>query len=205
MVRKAHLAAAIALALALHGPARAAVERVTRPAVGEEVSREIGEPLVEVELIRTIPGARLTSGHTARLPIGGRIEFDASELVAQGSGFCGPGTLYDVLGIPYSGRQCATGAALRRAGTTFEPIMIATDDPTNFRQQLLYQGRSGSTIRLSYREFVGDLARPAFTQDLTFDIADDPVVGVKGARLEVVEATNVSITYRLFRPFDPGP
>lgn len=188
---------------AASGPASAQVATIIRPDPGAVASREIGDSLLDVERIRTAPGVRLITGNAARLPIGGRIEFAATELIAQGSSYCGPGTLYDVLGIPSAGRHlCASAAALDRAGTTFEPATLAIDDPTNFRQQVLYQGRSGSTIRLSYREFAGDLARPAFTQDLTFDIEGDPIVGAKGARLEVLEATNTSITYRLIRPFD---
>jgi hypothetical protein len=83
--------------------------------------------------------------------------------------------------------------------------MITRNDPANFRQQLIYQGRSGSSLKLSYREFTGDLARPAFSQDLTFDLSDGAVIGAKGARVEVLEATNTSIRYRLLQPFSGEP
>jgi hypothetical protein len=37
----------------------------------------------------------------------------------------------------------------------------------SFRQTLIYLGKSGGDIRLSYREFANDMARPAFSEDLT--------------------------------------
>ncbi len=37
--------------------------------------------------------------------------------------------------------------------------------------ELLYQGVGGGVLRLTYREFTGDdLARPAFTQEVTYDV-----------------------------------
>ena len=65
------------------------------------------------------------------------------------------------------------------------------------RLEILYQGAAGAVLRLLYREFVEDMARPAFSQELTFDL--DPegkaVAVVKGARLVISEADNEGITY----------
>lgn len=47
----------------------------------------------------------------------------------------------------------------------------------SFRRELVYTGRSGSTLNLLYREFKDDMARPAFTQALQYDILADPVIG----------------------------
>jgi hypothetical protein len=43
----------------------------------------------------------------------------------------------------------------------------------SFRQTLTYLGKSGNDIRLSYREFSNDMARPAFTEDLSFPMPDE--------------------------------
>lgn len=42
--------------------------------------------------------------------------------------------------------------------------------PNSFRQVTTFLGVSAGTIRFSYREFAGDLARPAFTEELSFPI-----------------------------------
>jgi hypothetical protein len=40
----------------------------------------------------------------------------------------------------------------------------------NHRNVLIYLGAAGGVLRLSYREFSNDMARPAFTEDLTFPL-----------------------------------
>lgn len=74
-------------------------------------------------------------------------------------------------------------------------------EPDNLQKTLMYSGKSGSVIYLSYREFSGDMARPAFTQDLTFDISTDNVVGAKGALIEILNASNTSVEYRVISTF----
>jgi hypothetical protein len=42
----------------------------------------------------------------------------------------------------------------------------------SFRQLITYQGVNGKSLLLSYREFAADLARPAFTQELSIPLSD---------------------------------
>lgn len=62
------------------------------------------------------------------------------------------------------------------------------------RRELVYTGRAGSRVSLLYREFADDLARPAFSQALQYDIGADPVIGYQGARFRVLGASNTDIT-----------
>jgi hypothetical protein len=80
-------------------------------------------------------------------------------------------------------------------------ITESINDSQSVRKEILYDGRSGSTIKLSYREFVHDLARPAFTQELTYDISSDRVVGFRGARFGILSAGNSGIRYKVLRGF----
>jgi hypothetical protein len=67
----------------------------------------------------------------------------------------------------------------------------------SFKQQLVYGGKAGSVLKFSYREFSADMARPAFSQDLSYDLADSSIVGFRSVRVEVIEATNSAITYKV--------
>lgn len=71
-----------------------------------------------------------------------------------------------------------------------------------FRVDFLYQGLSKGTLRFSYREFKDGYARPAFAQDLSYDIESDgtAAIGFKGMRIKVLKATNQSITYVVEKP-----
>jgi hypothetical protein len=83
--------------------------------------------------------------------------------------------------------------------STFEQILPRAEA---FKYELLYEGISGKTIRLSYREFRGDLARPAESQDLLYDIDALPVtLTFKTVQLEVLGADNHALTYRVLSGF----
>jgi hypothetical protein len=69
-----------------------------------------------------------------------------------------------------------------------------------FQRELVYSGSTQATLSLLYREFKDNLARPAFTQDLKYDIARGSVIGFNGARFEVIEAGNTAIKYRVLTP-----
>jgi len=66
-----------------------------------------------------------------------------------------------------------------------------------FRSDFIYQGLAKGVLKFSYREFQDGIARPAFTQDLTYDIEPDgtATIGFKGMRIKVLKASNQSITY----------
>jgi len=66
-----------------------------------------------------------------------------------------------------------------------------------FRQELIYLGRSGDELSFKYREYSGSLARPAFSADLKYDLSNSQTIGYRGARIEVIEAGNQLIQYRV--------
>lgn len=70
----------------------------------------------------------------------------------------------------------------------------------SFRRELIYGGVSQGTISIEYREFINDIARPAFSQTLRYDLNDGREIGFRGARFEIIEANNVSVKYRVIRP-----
>lgn len=72
-----------------------------------------------------------------------------------------------------------------------------------FRLEVVYQGVGSGSLRLLYREYKGDFVRPAFSQDLTFELEDEgpTLVAVKGSRIEVFEAGNLGIRYRVIKGF----
>jgi hypothetical protein len=65
------------------------------------------------------------------------------------------------------------------------------------RKELLYSGRTGNTIEVSYREFRGGLAAPAFFQSVKYDLSQSNVIRFQRFVIEVVKADNQSITYKV--------
>ena len=56
-------------------------------------------------------------------------------------------------------------------------------------------------MKFVYREFSGDLARPAFTQEIQYDFDQSNTIGFKGLQLEVIEATNTKIVFKVINNF----
>lgn len=71
-----------------------------------------------------------------------------------------------------------------------------------FKRELVYTGISKNVISILYREFMDGIARPAFTQDLKYDLSDSKIIGYRGSRFEVTEATNTGITYKVLKAID---
>lgn len=75
--------------------------------------------------------------------------------------------------------------------------LIVADQVDAFRQTLIYLGTSGQTLRLSYREFVNDLARPAFTEEVTFNLSGTfpETVAYKDLVIDVLGVDNAGLRY----------
>jgi hypothetical protein len=72
----------------------------------------------------------------------------------------------------------------------------------SFQQTLIYSGKVGNKINIGYREFSGSLARPAFNNNVEYDLSESHIIGYKDAQLEILEATNQFIKYRVIRNFN---
>jgi len=52
----------------------------------------------------------------------------------------------------------------------------AIDQPS-FKQEFIYNGRAGDSVKFLYRELSGDLMRPAFNQELQYDLREGTQLG----------------------------
>ena len=96
------------------------------------------------------------------------------------------------------------------AGICYDSSEISIDynptdlclSPNSFQQVIEYNGKSGDILNFTYREFANDMARSAFTTDFKMDLNEGDIIGYKGARLQVIEADNSKITYRVLANFN---
>lgn len=74
---------------------------------------------------------------------------------------------------------------------------------SNSLQQVIeYNGRAGTVLNFTYREFAGGMARSAYTTDFKMDLNEGDEIGYKGARLVIHEATNNKVTYTVLKNFN---
>ncbi len=83
----------------------------------------------------------------------------------------------------------------------FEKTKLVTVNKNNFKQEFLYNGRNDREIFFTYREFSGNLARPAFRQEVRYVLDDSNIIGFKSLKLHIEKATNQGITYSIKNAF----
>lgn len=86
----------------------------------------------------------------------------------------------------------------------FDCVMgVTTNYPAaSFQHTLIYSGGIGDKITVGYREFQRNVARPAFNNDVTYDLAESMILEYKGARLGVLHVSNAEIKYKVLEGFD---
>jgi hypothetical protein len=88
----------------------------------------------------------------------------------------------------FSVKVCKNGVLIQR-------IKVPSLTSDAFQQTLIYSGKIGNKINIGYREFSNNTARPAFNNDVEYDLSDSKTIGYKGAVIEIVEVNNQFIKY----------
>ncbi len=88
----------------------------------------------------------------------------------------------------------STGTSMERSGK-------------GFKYELLYQGIAAGVVSLLYREYVDDLVRPAFQQDLSYTLSPQgpTEISFRGTRIVIEAADNKGIRYRVLTGLLPRP
>lgn len=89
-----------------------------------------------------------------------------------------------------------------KPNAVFSMTKVVDVNSPSFIREIIYNGRNGDALRFIYREFSGSVIRASYTQEIQYDLSDGNVIGFKGARIEVVEATNTKISYRVLSGFN---
>ena len=81
-----------------------------------------------------------------------------------------------------------------------ETTVKELNGPTDV-QEFVYNGRVGDAVKFIYREYKNNYARPAFSQEVQYDLSQSDEIGFQNLRMKVINATNTSITYIVLRNF----
>lgn len=196
---------------------------ISEPPVGEVVTANIGDKLLTQGVMteqlalcfpttqKFLVGATIYQGCFAKQSESDEFEYFNTTNDA------GAGKLVDVIGSPMpmglavrksDNTLCAvsllgTAPSINcKAGMSFEKKNWVTSTSKGFQQTLLYNGKVGNKINIAYREFSSDLARPAFNNDVEYDLSESKQIGYKGALLEVIDANNQQIKYKVIKNFN---
>lgn len=207
-------------------PASPELHERSAPTVGEVSTAEIGAAVLFTERFISKPAVRIEAPYESPVINGNRVVLQPVILPLEGSDHRGQffsSSDYEEVWVKSFGlrdvARFGAGVVLPPAGGApqvwwgslfgrsvgaapglrLTPVAAKDRDISGFRRELTYAGTSGGVIRLTYREFIDDLARPAFTQDLSFDLSPGVEIGYKGARIRVIKADGTAIEYELLK------
>jgi hypothetical protein len=84
----------------------------------------------------------------------------------------------------------------------YKEINLPLKNNIYFKQEFIYNGRVQNALKFIYREYINDYARPAFTQELQYDLSESKIIGFRGLRIEILNASNTKIKYKLLNNFN---
>lgn len=186
--------------------------RVSYPEVGEVVEARVGDELVKKGAIYEVD-ALVVHGLIDRFSY--KIPPGVYPSVGVGGGerfFSANGIVRGALSDPYEAlmvrdRNPSEVCVVTVFGNSacyegdFSVEREISESLDSFQQTLIYNGRVGDKINIGYREFSNSRARPAFNNEVEYDLSESRYIGYRGAELEVIEADNRSIVYRLISNF----
>lgn len=71
---------------------------------------------------------------------------------------------------------------------------------SGFIYELIYNGISNNTIHLEYREYINDIARPSYYQNLQYEFKGETInIRYKDIKIKVYEANNNEIKYEILK------
>ena len=72
---------------------------------------------------------------------------------------------------------------------------------SNFLQILIYNGKINNSINFLYREFIDNISRPNFEQDISYNLEESNIINFKGLKMKIISSTSQSVTYEVLDNF----
>jgi hypothetical protein len=82
-----------------------------------------------------------------------------------------------------------------------KPVLVLPGSDS-FRYELLYTGIGNDSLRLSYREYLNEAAKPTAFLDVIYDFRQQPTtITFRAVQIDVLRADNSQIVYRVLKGF----
>jgi hypothetical protein len=182
--------------------------------IGEIRSATVGDPIFRVQQAREVPTFIVLRDQ--RVPGLAKPVQQGMQFVAIGRDSAGnfrlSNSAYDVDGwfivtpegaiVGFNPSNAIRPSRLTLDQPLFRRETEIGNQPGAFTAELIYSGLANNIVRAVYREYVDDLARPAFSQELQYDLSADRIIAYKSIRVRVLEATNSAIRYEVLEDSD---
>jgi hypothetical protein len=188
--------------------------------LGAEATAAVGDVIYSEFDYMATGGAVMLQPVSKSVGLGGSVQVPAGAQLVSATVDGKPGhcttdlTYHDAIAGPYratcylddngDSRFERLWVAPGAVGYTYDlepPVPYRTT--SGYKYELLYQGLDGNTLRIGYREYIDNLARAAFAQELTYPMMPEAATQIrfKSVRIDVLSADASEITYRVLSGF----
>lgn len=154
----------------------------------------------------TYVAARQDETHTYYLPLDAKVRAITvlqQDIIETNSGSAGYAkSKIDGSLLPFSKILTIDWGTFNEGEPSYIEQTLQERHSSSFRQQLIYNGRVDNNVRFIYREFSNDMARGSFTQEIQYDFSESKTIGFKGVRIEIINASNTQIEYKVQSHFN---
>lgn len=205
----------------LAAPAPAQIQQGVKPQVGVPSDAPIGEEILSEFRFRGVSGVQLQgdiqanwgSVESVSLPNGTQLAIIREKKTKACQSRTNLGWINCVIDTDGDGRfdrvsfNDVAGAKDITPPVAYQriPIRMSVNprfgEGDDFKRVFIFTGMAGATLTISYREFLNDLARPAFTESLSIPLTSTfpQKVAVKGHVLEIRGIDGMGLHYSVDR------
>ena len=201
--------------------ALAQIQEGSKPAVGEIATASIGSPMLTEYRFRGVPGvvlhgdiaANWGTAESVALAAGTPLVIIRPKKVKACQTRTNLGWVNCVIDTDDDGRfdrvsfNDVGGAKNIVPPVPYdkEPVQMGVNarfgEGNDFKRVYVFTGVSGDTLTISYREFVNDLARPAFTENLSLPLSKEfpQSIALKNRVFEITGVDGMGLHYKLVK------
>ena len=88
-----------------------------------------------------------------------------------------------------------------KSNAKYEFVSKSIEIPGSHRKVLIYNGKTGTKIHVGYQKVSNDELQAGVTNIVSYDLLESKIIGYKGARIEVIKASNELIQYKVLNHF----
>ena len=103
-----------------------------------------------------------------------------------------------------SGLFCAYSVYYKmgcESNAVYEKTKCPVSGPDSFLYKLTYNGKDGNKINIEYSEYLSNLIKPSYSNEVVYDLSESNIIKYKDAEIEVIEATDNYIKYKVIQKF----
>jgi hypothetical protein len=183
---------------------------IRKPELNSKATVSAGGEVFSSAEVKTVKGAKLTGtaswgrdypAGTVLIPVSSKAAFKAC-VALDGTVIPNSPCFLDDDGDGVFDRDAfsqTSSASKMKSPAPYELADIPVSGRGALKRVILYQGADAGTLKLSYREFSDDMARPAFNEELSIPLAKEfpQKVAAKGVVITVFKIDGMGLTYQI--------